>query len=269
MSKVWLITGSSRGLGRKFVETALSCGDRVVATAQRPETLDDVITSHGEAVLPLALDVRDRSAVMDVVKRAVEHFGRLDVVVNNAGYGLFGAVEELDERAVRDQMETNFFGTLWVTQAALPYLRAQGSGHIVQISSAAGVLAFPTMGGYHASKWAVEGLSESLAQEVAGFGVKVTLVEPGGYATDWAGNSAVHAESNSAYGELREAVASVPVRQGDPAAAGAALLEIVDTEEPPLRVFFGSQPLETVRFCYAERIKVWEMWAGLSAAAEG
>ncbi|MFI8308910.1 SDR family oxidoreductase [Streptomyces sp. NPDC085927] len=269
MSSVWLVTGSSRGLGRQFVESALARGDRVVATARRTESLTGLVASYGDAVVPLKLDVRDRSAVTEVVKRAVEHFGRLDVVVNNAGHGLFGAVEEISEQAIRDQMETNFFGTLWVTQAVLPYLREQGSGHIVQISSTSGVVAFPALGGYHASKWAVEGLSESLAQEVSAFGIKVTIVEPGGYSTDWAGSSAVRTEPNAVYDGLRETLSSIPVRMGDPAATGPALLKIVDAENPPLRVFFGSQPLDMVKSVYTERFRVWEEWAGLSAEAEG
>ena len=164
MSKVWFVTGSSRGLGRTFVEAALSRGDKVAATARNAESLADLVAAHGDAVLPLALDVTDKAAVTESVRRAHEHFGRLDVVVNNAGYGLFGAVEELSEQDVRAQIETNLFGALWVTQAVLPYLREQGNGHIIQISSIGGVATYPYLGGYHASKWALEGLSDALAQ---------------------------------------------------------------------------------------------------------
>jgi NAD(P)-dependent dehydrogenase (short-subunit alcohol dehydrogenase family) len=271
MSKVWFVTGSSRGFGRRFVEAALSRGDKVAATARNTGPLADLVAAHGESILPLVLDVTDKGAVAETVKRAHEHFGRLDVVVNNAGYGLFGAVEELSEQDIRDQFEANLFGALWVTQAALPYLRAQGSGHIIQISSVSGVAAFPTLGGYNASKWALEGLTEALAGEVAGFGVKVTLVEPGGYATDWAGSSAAQARPLPAYDGVREAIAAAlagaPV--GDPAAAGLALLKVVDAENPPLRVFFGAFPLQIVRRAYAERLEVWEDWAELSAEAEG
>ncbi|MCZ0991715.1 SDR family oxidoreductase [Streptomyces diastatochromogenes] len=271
MSKIWFVTGSSRGFGRHFVEAALSRGDKVAATARNTESLSDLVAAHGDAILPLALDVTDKAAVTATVKQAHEHFGRLDVVVNNAGYGLFGAVEELSEQEIRDQFETNFFGAMWVTQAVLPYLRDQGDGHIVQISTVGGVATFPTLGGYGASKWALEGLSDALAQEVASFGVKVTLVEPGGFATDWAGSSAAQAQPLPAYDSARDAVAAAfaGLKIGDPTAAGPALLKIVDAENPPLRVFFGTAPLQVVPQVYAERLKTWEEWAELSAEAEG
>jgi NAD(P)-dependent dehydrogenase (short-subunit alcohol dehydrogenase family) len=271
MSKVWFITGSSRGFGRQFTEAALERGDRVAATARNTDSLKDLVAAHGEAILPLTLDVTDKAAAFEAVERAHAHFGRLDVVVNNAGYGLFGAVEELTEQQVRGQMETNFFGALWVTQAALPLLRVQGSGHIVQISTVGGVTAFPNLGGYNASKWALEGLTEALAQEVAGFGIKVTLVEPGGFATDWSGASAVFAGQLPAYDDLRAAVAAgwSGIKVGDPAAAGPALLKIVDADNPPLRVFFGTAPLDLVPHVYAERLKTWQDWADISTQAQG
>ncbi|ADI11733.1 short chain dehydrogenase [Streptomyces bingchenggensis BCW-1] len=271
MSKIWFVTGASRGFGRRFVEAALSRGDKVAATARNAGSLTDLVTTHGDAVLPLELDVTDRAAVFASVQQAKEHFGRLDVVVNNAGYGLFGAVEELSEQQLRDQMETNLFGALWVTQAALPFLREQGSGHIVQISSTGGVAAWPLLGGYHASKWALEGLTESLAQEVAGLGIKVTLVEPGGYATDWGGSSAVQADTISAYDGVREGLAAFmeTVDFGDPAAAGQALLEVVDSDNPPLRVFFGTQGNEMLPQVYAGRLKTWADWSDLAVRAQG
>ena len=172
---------------------------------------------------------------------------------------------------IRRALETNFFGALWVTQAVLPYLRAQGSGHIIQISSIGGIAAFPLLGGYHASKWALEGLTESLAQEVAGFGIKVTSVEPGGFATDWGGSSAVWAAGLPAYGDARKAMAARAGRApaGDPGAAGAALLKIVDAGNPPLRVFFGTMPLQVAEARYAERLKTWNDWAELAAEAHG
>ena len=271
MSKVWFITGSSRGFGRQFAEAALQRGDRVAATARNTDALADLVSAYGAAVLPLGLDVTDKAAVTHAVTRAHEHFGRLDVVVNNAGYGLFGAVEELTEQQVRDQFETNFFGALWVTQAALPILRAQGSGHVVQISTVGGVVAFPGLGGYNSSKWALEGLTEALAREVADFGIKVTLVEPGGFATDWSGSSAVRGRQLPAYDPMREAIAAVwrTMTPGDPSATGPALLKIVDAENPPLRVFFGTSPLHLVPQVYAERLKTWEEWAEISVQAQG
>ena len=215
-AKIWFITGTSRGFGREWALAALERGDSVVATARNASSLDTLVAAHGDAVLPISLDVTNREAVFAAVARAHEHFGRLDVVVNNAGYGQFGMVEELSEAEAREQIETNLFGALWVTQAALPFLRAQGSGHFLQVSSIGGVSAFPTVGIYHASKWALEGLSQSLAQEVAGFGIKVTLIEPGGYSTDWGGSSAKHATALPAYDEVREQAANRPSRRGTP-----------------------------------------------------
>ncbi len=180
-------------------------------------------------------------------------------------------IEEITEQHLRDQIETNLFGAFFVTRAVLPILRAQGAGHLVQISTIGGIAAFPSLGGYHASKWALEGLSEALSQELAGTGVKVTLVEPGGFATDWGGSSAVHATPNPAYDHIREAMAARAggAQYGDPAAAGSALLQIVDAENPPLRVLFGSQPTQIVQHVYAQRLQTWADWEHVSHAAQG
>jgi NAD(P)-dependent dehydrogenase (short-subunit alcohol dehydrogenase family) len=273
MAKVWFITGTSKGFGRIWAEAALERGDQVIATARNLDTLAPLVQAYGDSVLTLALDVTDKPAVDAAIAAAHEHFGRLDVVVNNAGYGLFGAIEEVSEQQARAQLETNLFGALWVTQAALPIMREQGSGHIIQVSSIGGVQAFPTIGLYHASKWGLEGFSQSLAAEVAGLGIKVTIVEPTGYTTDWSGPSAVHAEPLAVYGPVREQLAAafgaVRNRRGDPQATGAAILEIVDAEKPPLRVFFGDGPLGIIRAEYARRIALWEEWAELSVRAHG
>ena len=191
--KTWFITGTSRGFGREWAIAALDRGDQVAATARNLATLDDLVAKYGDAILPVKLDVTDREAAFAAVRLAHERFGRLDVVVNNAGYGQFGMVEEISEAEIRAQLETNVLGALWVTQAALPFLREQGGGHIIQVSSIGGVSAFMNTGAYHASKWALEGFSQSLSPEVAGFGIKVTLIEPTGYSTDWSGSSAKHA----------------------------------------------------------------------------
>jgi NAD(P)-dependent dehydrogenase (short-subunit alcohol dehydrogenase family) len=272
MSKVWFITGTSKGFGRVWAEAALARGDRVAATARDPRTLEPLVAEYGDdSVLALALDVADKAAVDAAVARAHEHFGRLDVVVNNAGYGLFGTIEEVSEREARDQIETNLFGALWVTKAALPILREQGSGHIIQVSSIGGVNAFPTVGLYHASKWGLEGFTQSLAQEVADFGIKVTIVEPVGYTTDWAGPSAVRAERLPAYAAVweRRAAQQASARRGDPEATGPAILELVDAEQPPLRVFFGDWPLEAMKEEYGRRLEEWERWNDLSVRAFG
>src|SRR6478752_1136960 len=227
MSKTWFITGASKGFGREWTEAALERGDRVAATARRLETLDALVDAYGGNVLPIQLDVTDRDDDFAAVRRAAEHFGRLDVVVNNAGYGHFGMIEELSEDEVRSQLETNVFGALWVTQAALPIMRAQGSGHIIQVSSIGGITAFTGTGAYHASKWALEGFSQSLAQEVAGFGIHVTLIEPGGYSTDWAGPSARHSEELPAYAPVREMQSHAPTgHPGDPKATRGAILRV-------------------------------------------
>jgi NAD(P)-dependent dehydrogenase (short-subunit alcohol dehydrogenase family) len=271
--KTWFITGTSRGFGREWAIGALERGDRVATTARDPRSLDDLVETYGDAVLPLALDVTDRPAVFAAVTSAHDAFGRLDVVVNNAGYGQFGMIEELSEAEARAQIETNLFGAMWVTQAALPYLREQGSGHIVQVSSIGGISAFPNIGMYHASKWALEGFSQSLAAEVEDFGISVTLVEPGGFATDWGGPSAQHATPLPAYDGVREKSAGLRAARmsspGDPVATRTAILELVDADNPPLRVFFGDGPLSIATADYEQRLKTWREWEPLSVAAHG
>ncbi|WP_418277026.1 SDR family oxidoreductase [Isoptericola jiangsuensis] len=273
MSKVWFITGAGRGFGKEFAKNALGRGDKVAATARDTAALTELAEQFGDDVLPLKLDVTDRDGVFAAVAAAEERFGRLDVVVNNAGYGLFGAVEELTVQQLRDQIEVNLFGVLHVTQAVLPILRAQSSGHIIQISTIGGITAFPNLGGYHASKWALEGLSDALAQEVAGFGIKVTLVEPGGFSTDWGGSSAVHATPQPQYDPLREQmsamIADSGTSMGDPVAAGAAILKVVDAEQPPLRVFFGTAPTQIAPHVYQQRLDEWKQWEPLSIEADG
>ncbi|MBY8857972.1 SDR family oxidoreductase [Nocardia sp. CA2R105] len=271
MSKVWFITGVSRGFGREWAIAALERGDRVAGTAREMSTLDDLTAAHPDTFLALHLDVTDRDADFAAVQQAAQHFGRLDIVVNNAGYGHFGMIEELTEQEVRAQLETNLFGALWVTQAALPILRAQGSGHIIQVSSIGGISAFPNVGAYHASKWALEGFSQSLAQEVADFGIHVTLIEPGGFSTDWAGPSAKRSTPNPAY----EAVRDVREKQraarsvGEPTGTREAILQIVDAEKPPLRIFFGVDPLGIATADYESRLAQWREWDTVSKLAQG
>src|SRR6202044_1799327 len=270
-SKTWFITGTSRGFGREWTKAALDRGDRVAATARDTSTLDDLRAEHGDALLALALDVTDREAAFDAVTLAHEHFGSLDIVVNNAGYGHFGMVEEVSEQEARAQIETNLFGALWVTQAVLPIMRAQHSGHIIQISSVGGIFAVPTVGLYHASKWGLEGFSQALAAEVKDLGIKVTIVEPGGFATEWGAASALRARQLPAYDAARASLgkirtASVP---GDPKATASALFRIVDAAEPPLRVFFGDAGLPMAKSEYAEPIATWERWNDVSLEAQG
>lgn len=270
--KVWFITGASRGFGRQWAIGALERGDRVAAAARDIAKLEDLQEKFGDQLFRVRLDVTDRSAAFLAVHSAQNHFGSLDVVVNNAGYGQFGFVEELTEAEVRAQIDTNFFGALWVTQASLPYLRAQRSGHIIQVSSIAGHISMPNVGIYHASKWALEGLSEALAKEVAPHGISVTLVEPALFKTDWHGSSAKHAKPSGAYlgghqtfGDLMR---EMEAEAGDPRATAAVLLRLVDTDAPPLRVFFGGSALEMVGDAYRQRIENWEKWQELAIAAQ-
>jgi NAD(P)-dependent dehydrogenase (short-subunit alcohol dehydrogenase family) len=243
MSKVWFITGTSRGFGREWAIAALDRGDKVAATARNTDSLNDLVEKYGDSILALALDVTDKAAVAAAVEVAHEAFGRIDIAINNAGYGLFGMVEELSEEELRAQIETNLFGAFWVTQAVLPIMREQRSGHILQVSSIGGISAFANVGGYNASKWGLEGFSQALSQEVADFGIFVTLIEPGGFATDWGGSSAIHATPIPAYDEFREKAAALRATRnaspGDPKATRGAILQVVDADRPPLRIFFG------------------------------
>jgi NAD(P)-dependent dehydrogenase (short-subunit alcohol dehydrogenase family) len=272
-SKTWFITGTSRGFGREWAIAALERGDRVAGTARDLSTMDDLVERFGDAVLPIQLDVTDRAADFAAVAQAHDRFGRLDIVVNNAGYGQFGMIEELSEQELRDQLETNVFGALWITQAALPLLREQGAGHIIQVSSIGGISAFPGIGAYHASKWALEGFSQSLAQEVKGFGIHVTLIEPGGFSTDWGGPSAKHAEPLEAYAAAHQASderrAKGRTVAGDPTASAAAILQVVDADEPPLRCFFGKSPLGIAEADYASRLETWRAWQPVAELAQG
>ena len=273
MSKVWFITGTSRGFGFEWAVAALERGDQVAATARDASRLDTLVQQYGDQVLPLELNVNDRQAAFEAVQRAHEHFGRLDIVINNAGYGQFGMIEELSEQEVRAQMETNFFGALWVTQAALPFLRAQGSGHLIQVSSIGGITALPGIGGYHASKWALEGMSQALAHEVSDFGIHVTLIEPGGFDTDFGGSSIKHANPIAAYDPVRTAREqgrqSPGTSRGDPSATGRALLKIIDASPPPLRVFFGVTPIDTATKDYESRLALWRAWQSVAEEAQG
>jgi len=271
MSKVWFITGTSRGFGREWALAALERGDRVAGTARELSTLDELVKQYPETFLALPLDVTDRDGDFEAVQRAASHFGRLDVVVNNAGYGQFGMIEELTEDEIRAQLETNVFGALWVTQAALPILRAQGSGHILQVSSIGGITAFPGVGAYHASKWALEGFSQALSQEVAPFGIHVTLIEPGGFSTDWAGSSAKRSAELPAYASAWAAdrARRANMSRGNPGTSSEAILKVVDAAEPPLRVFLGRAPLSMAEADYASRLANWREWQDVAVAAHG
>jgi len=271
-SKIWFITGAARGFGRVWAEAALERGDKVVATARNTNALNGLVERHGDRILPLALDVTDAQQVRDAVAQAHQHFGRLDVVLNNAGYALVGAIEEARPEDVKAEFETNFFGALRVIQAALPILRNQNSGHILGVSSVAGIVAGPMTGFYNASKWALEALHDSLAQEVAAFGIKVTLIEPGAYATDFASPMSLQmSEGLDDYKALRMRVfaQSAHIDFGEPQATAQAVLQIVDAAQPPLRFFLGTEGMPRARAAYAMRLAEWEQWEIVSNAAQG
>jgi NAD(P)-dependent dehydrogenase (short-subunit alcohol dehydrogenase family) len=269
--KVFLITGASRGFGKLWAEAFLKRGDKVAATARDIKDLEDLVKRYGDAVFPIKLNVNNRDECLQAVKDAWKHFGKIDVLINNAGYALFGAIEETTEQEARDQIETNFFGLLWVTQAILPIMRAQKSGHIIQVSSMLGLATLPVLGLYNASKFAVEGLSETLATEVAGFGIKVTMIEPNGYSTDWAGASAIQTAQTAIYEPLKEDFSRSLTADswGKPEATIEAMFKLVDSPNPPLRLLFGKVAYPLVKQNYQQRFHEFDAWKHVSEAAHG
>ena len=273
MSKTIFITGASRGFGRIWAQAFLDRGDRVVVTSRNSNGLQDLVNKYGNAVLALELDITNRDACFSAMQQAKSHFGSVDVVINNAGTGVVGMVEELGEQESREIMEANLFGTLWITQAALPIMRVQGSGHILQLSSALGVYTFPSLGIYSASKFAVEGLSEALYLEMKDMGVHVTIVEPNGFATDF-NTSVIQSTQNPAYDEVRAKLYASPAMTesdtyGDPQATAAAILKLVDATDPPLRLLLGKKALPLAKATYKQRLAIWEEWNAVATAAHG
>ncbi|TDV56205.1 oxidoreductase [Actinophytocola oryzae] len=250
---VWLVTGCSSGLGRAIAEHALERGDRVAVTARDRTAVTDLVAGHGDRALALRLDVTDPASVASAVRACEETFGRVDVLVDNAGYGYLAAVEEGEDAAVRALFETNVHGVVTVLRAVLPGMRARRSGRIVNVSSFGGLAAFAATGYYHATKFALEGLSESLAAEVAPLGIAVTIVEPGALRTRWAGASMRQSPTRlddyeQTAGKRRDATLAVSGRQpGDPARAAEAIAAVVDLDKPPLRLLLGSDALAGAR----------------------
>ena len=270
-SKVWFITGAGRGFGRLWAIAALRRGDKVAATARDLAALAPLVEEFGDAILPLALDVTGHDAVFAAVAQAQATFGRLDIVMSVAGYGHQGAVEEISEAEARAQFDTNLFGTMWLSQAALPFFRAQGSGHLIAVSSVLGVCAIPNFGLYCASKFAVEGLLDSLSQEVAPFGVHVTLIEPGGYATDFNHpSSSRQSMPMPAYDGVRSALAAAfaGYEFGNPGATCKAILQLVDSPAPPLRLALGTGTLPQIQGTYEARLATWRAWESIAIAAQ-
>lgn len=273
MSRVWLITGSSRGLGRALAEAVLAAGDNLAATARDPAQLADLSERYSGQVLTLALDVTDEAAAAAAVEATVKRFGRLDVLVNNAGYGNVGSIEDTSLADFRAQIETNLFGTIIMTKAAIALMRGQGAGHIIQFSSVGGRIGPAGRGPYAAAKFAVEGFSEVLSKEVAPFGIKVTVIEPGGFRTDFAGASTVLADGRPDYTETVGAMARYQReyngrQPGDPAKAAAVVLHIAGLDEPPFRLLLGSDAVRNVEKADAARIEADRAWRTVSVSTD-
>jgi NAD(P)-dependent dehydrogenase (short-subunit alcohol dehydrogenase family) len=273
MSKVWFITGSSRGFGRSLAEAVLAHGDLLVATARKPEQLSDLVQRYGESVRTIALDVTNSEQARAAVSSAVDAFGRIDVLVNNAGYANVATIEDASEEDLRAQIETNLWGVIYVTRAALPIMRKQRSGHIVQFSSVGGRVGTPGLAAYQTAKFAVEGFSEVLAREVEPFGIKVTIIEPGGFRTDWAGSSMSYTEPSEDYRDtigrrlelMRELAPNAP---GDPAKAAQVIISVVNEPDPPLRLLLGSDAVRIVRQVDQAKLAEIDRWEKLSITTD-
>lgn len=271
--KVWFITGSSRGFGKIWTEAALKRGDKVAATARNINSIAALKERYGDQVLVLEVDVTNTLQVQNAMSKANEYFGRLDVVFNNAGYSLVGTIEEGSTDEVKAMYETNIIGSIHVIQAALPILRAQGYGHILGTSSAVGIYSNPLIGYYCSSKFAFEAIYESLSKEVAGFGIKVTLIEPGAYSTEFGSAESLKIASKrlADYDDLKSSLMEnlQKLERGNPIATPDAIFAVVDAENPPLRLLLGKNDLPHIQQIYAERLQEWETWKNISVAAQG
>lgn len=273
MSQVWLITGSSRGLGRALAEAVLGAGHQLVATARDPKQLADLVERYGDRVRAVPLDVTDEHAATMAVQLAVDAFGRLDVLVNNAGYGNLASIEDTTSRDFRAQIETNLFGVVNMSKAAIPVMRQQGSGRMLQFSSIGGRIGPIGRGAYAAAKWGVEGFSEVLAKEVGPLGIKVTIVEPGGFRTDFAGSSQNIYPDNPVYASTVGTVARFQreyngAQPGDPTRAAAALLKLAGLDEPPMRLLLGSDAVRAAEEADRARVEADKKWRQLSESTD-
>ena len=273
MAKIWFITGSSRGLGRSLTEAVLLKGDKVAATARNPENLNDLVERYSDQIYPIKLDVTNQSEIRDAVKSAVEHFGQIDVLVNNAGFGIIGAAEAFTDEHVYSQLETNLYAPIEVTRAVLPYMRKQRSGHILQISSVGGRVGNAGLTMYQAAKFGLGGFSEALAKEVAPLGIHVTCVEPGGFRTDWAGASMTYAAEIEGYEETVQQRSEffksgkfVPM--GDPDKAAKVMVDLVDDTEPPVHLVLGSEAISILKDANNKRDDEMEKWLPVSLSTD-
>lgn len=274
MTKTWLITGTSSGLGRILTEKLLAQGDRVAATLRRPEALDDLKARHGDQLWTATLDVADMNAVTAVVDRAFGDLGRIDVAVSNAGYALFGAAEEVSDDQIRSQVDANLVGSIQLIRAAVPHMRAQGGGRILQVSSEGGQIAYPNFSLYHATKWGIEGFVEAVAQEVAPFGIGITLIEPGptgktSFAAGLVSPPPMAVYDDTPAGELRRALASGAFQaRGDAYKVVDAMIASVDTSPAPRRLTLGSQAYASVRAALQERLAALEAQKDLALSTD-
>jgi NAD(P)-dependent dehydrogenase (short-subunit alcohol dehydrogenase family) len=271
MSRTWLVTGASRGLGREIAEAALRAGNRVVVTARQAHAVADLVEAYPGRARAVALDVTDRDQATAAVRAATDTFGRLDVLVNNAGYANVNSIEDFDEDDFRAQIETNLWGVITMTRAVLPVMREQGNGHIIQISSIGGRSTQPGVGPYQTAKWAVEGFSGVLSQEVPPLGIHVTIIEPGSMRTDWAGSSMTMNEVREAYrqtvgGTVEYLERSVPI--GDPAKAARVIVEVADLPDPPLRLLLGSDAFAVARAADEAKIASDDRWKDLTLSTD-
>jgi NAD(P)-dependent dehydrogenase (short-subunit alcohol dehydrogenase family) len=273
MTKVWFITGSSRGLGRSLTEAVLAKGDHVAATARNPQQLDDLVEQYPDQILPLQLDVTDKAQIRSAVEKTVAHFGPIDVLVNNAGFGITGAAEAFTDEQVRSQLETNLYAPIEITRAVLPQMRKQRSGRILQISSIGGRVGNPGVSIYQAAKFGLSGFSEALAKEVAPLGIHVTSVEPGGFRTDWAGTSMTYAPTIEGYetsvgvrADFFKSGTFVPV--GDPDKAAQVMVNLVDHPEPPVHLVLGSEAIGILQSADAARTAERETWLSVSLSTD-
>jgi NAD(P)-dependent dehydrogenase (short-subunit alcohol dehydrogenase family) len=269
---VFFLTGSSRGLGRAIAAAVIDAGHHLVATARRPESLDDLVAAHPDQVLPLALDVTDPTAAEAAIAAGRERFGRIDVVVNNAGYANLAAVEDIEVADFRAQVDTNLFGVVNVTKAALPVLREQGGGHVIQVSSIGGRLATAGLSAYQSAKWAVGGFSSVLAREVEPLGIKVTVLEPGGMQTDWAGSSMSVPPISEPYRETVGAMAAMhntdTIALGDPANVAQVVLEVAAMDAPPLRLILGSEAYAYATAAAQSQAESDQRWHDLTVSTD-
>ncbi|QEH43228.1 oxidoreductase [Chitinophaga sp. XS-30] len=271
MSKTWFITGSSRGLGKSLTKAVLEKGDNVAATARTPQQLNDLVEKYPNQILTLQLDVANKKQIHSAVEQAIKHFGRIDVLVNNAGFGITGAIEEFTDEQMNSQLDVNLYAPIEITRAVLPYLRKQRSGSILNVSSVGGRVGSAGFSMYQAAKFGLQGFTEVLSKEVAAFGIKVTSIEPGGFRTDWASNSMTYAEPIDDYKNILQSLKDylkdiMPL--GNPDKAAQVIIDLVEHPEPPVHLVLGSDAVAILEVVDADRKAEFEKWKSISISTD-